>query len=87
MTTYLNNVTAIYFIHNNYVLLHHFDLVFRGHFFLCSIDNGLRTFPGHCIALSKKTQLIKMFFFNETEAQSCKFCHHGVLICSRWISF
>lgn len=54
MTTYLNNVTVIYFIHNNYVLLHHFDLVFWGHFFLCSIDNGLRTFPGHCFALSKK---------------------------------
>lgn len=62
MTTYLNNVTAIYFIHNNYVLLHHFDLVFRGYFFLCSLDNGLR-FPGHCFALSKKNQkLIKMFF-------------------------
>lgn len=73
MTTYLNNVTAIYFIHNNYVLLHHFDLVFWGHFFLCSIDNGLRTFPGHCIALSKKPNSSKCFFLTKQKPNHANF--------------
>lgn len=53
MIIYLNNVTVIYFIYNNYVLLYYFDFVFRGYFFLCFIDNGFRFF-GYCFVLSKK---------------------------------